>query len=69
MTIVPASRLSRADLCRLGNNVESVVRRDRSEVAAINRSLAIHSEAVDEVVVPVRFSNNDDASGQLCLAS
>ena len=69
MTIVPASRLSRADLCRLGNNVESVVRRDRSELAAINRSLSIHSEAVDEVVVPVRFSTNDDASGQLCLAS
>jgi hypothetical protein len=69
MTIVPASRLSHADLCRLGNNVESVVRRDRSELAAINRSLAIHSEAVDEVVVPVRFNNHDDASGQLCLAS
>jgi hypothetical protein len=69
MTIVPASRLSRADLCRLGNNVESVVLRDRSELAAINRSLSIHDEAVDEVVVPVRFNRNDDASGQLCLAS
>ena len=69
MTIVPVARLSRADMCRLGNNVESVVRRDRSEMAAINRSLSIHGEAVDEVIVPDRFNNIDDASGQLCLVS
>ena len=69
MTIVPASRLSRADMCRLGNNVESVVRHDHLEMATTDRSLAIHGEAVDEVIVPVRFGKDDDASGQLCLAS
>ena len=52
MTIVPASRLSRADLCRLGNNVESVVRRDHSEMAAIDRSLPIHIEAAADVLRP-----------------
>ena len=55
MSIVPASRLSRADLALLGNNLNSACtrcdrvrrrRKSRRLVAAINRSLA----AVDEQV-------------------
>ena len=55
MSIVPASRLSRADLALLGNNLHSAYgdpdrarrrRKGRRLVAAINRSLA----AVDEHV-------------------
>jgi len=55
MSIVPASRLTRSDLSRLGNNVvsrkkpgvssASVLR--RRFVAAVNRSLATIGEGVD----------------------
>ncbi len=69
MTVVPASQLSRADLCRLGNNVPLVVSRDRSEMAAIKRSPASRGQTVDEVVVPFRTQDQDDASGQLSLVS
>jgi len=50
MTLVPASSLSRAELHMLGVNVVSAVREDRRhDLAAVNRSLDIHGEAVDEL--------------------
>ena len=50
MTIVRASSLSRADMCMLGNNVLPAVREDqRHDLAAVNRSLHAHGEAVDEL--------------------
>ena len=56
MTIVPAKRLSRAEMFMLGNNVYPLVERDRrgqyqdQELAAVNRSLSIHGEFVDELI-------------------
>jgi len=49
MTIVRASRLSRAELYMLGNNVLTAVREDRHNLAAVNRSLHAHGEAVDQL--------------------
>jgi len=53
MSIVPASRLSRSDLCRLGNNLDAASRRCRRRrrpgwqvLAAVNRSLAHLDERV-----------------------
>ena len=50
MTLVPASCLSRAEMHMLGTNVVSAVREDgRHDLAAVNRSLDAHGEAVDEL--------------------
>ena len=55
MSIVPASRLSASDLARLGNNVGGPVvrsihhRRKRELVAAVNRSLSIVGEQVNQL--------------------
>jgi hypothetical protein len=49
MMIIPASRLSSTDLSLLGNNLMPAVRRDhrqRRQLRAINRSLAIVQEQV-----------------------
>ena len=61
MTIVRASSLSRAELCMLGNNVLPAVHEDRRhDLAAVNRSLHAHGEAVDELAPgPVIASAND----------
>jgi len=50
MTIVRASSLSRAEMHMLGNNVLPAVREDRRhDIAAVNRSLDVHGEAIDEL--------------------
>ncbi len=49
MTIVPASSLSPAEMHMLGTNVVAAVRQDHSDVSAVNRSLEMHGEAVDEL--------------------
>ena len=55
MTIVPISRLTHADMLRLGNNVLPAVLLDsqrQDELGAVNRSLAIHGECVEDVAEP-----------------
>ena len=55
MTIVPMSRLTRADILRLGNNVLPAVLCDsqrQDELGAVNRSLAIHGECVENLAQP-----------------
>lgn len=47
MSIIPANRLSASDLHHLGNNLGPAVRHDRDELAAVNRSLAIHDDQLD----------------------
>jgi len=49
MTIVRASSLSRAELCMLGSNVLSAIHEDQHNLAAVNRSLHAHGEAVDQL--------------------
>ena len=59
MSIIPASRLSSSDLALLGNNVLPASRhrpvrnyaqqRRRSEIAAVNRSLAAFGESVGKL--------------------
>ena len=52
MSILPASRLTAADLARLGNNLRPPARPraprpgGRSALAAVNRSLARHGQCV-----------------------
>ena len=56
MTIVRASSLSRAELCMLGNNVLPAAREDRHNLAAVNRSLHAHGEAVDQLEPPLEVT-------------
>lgn len=66
MSVVPASRLSRSDLCLLGNNLADSGprrrRRRRQVLAAVNRSLA----RLDERVGRGRAAPADSAT--LCSA-
>ena len=49
MTIIPSHQLQRSDLRRLGRDLPALVRADRAERrSAVNRSLALHHEALDE---------------------
>lgn len=61
MTLVPVSRLSVTELRMLGNNLTSRTRRDR-ELGAVNRSIAVHGEEVDELAplgfVPVKLTKH-----------
>jgi hypothetical protein len=52
MSIIPASRLTTTDLALLSNNLRPVLRKDRSELDAVNRSLAIHQESVRHLFKP-----------------
>lgn len=52
MTIVPASRLSRAEMHILGNNVAFAPRRGSPKPAAVNRSLPADEEGRDESSAP-----------------
>ena len=57
MTIVPMSRLTHADMLRLGNNILPAVLLDsqrQDELGAVNRSLAIHGEDVTDLAEPSR---------------
>jgi hypothetical protein len=47
MTVIPASRLCPSDLAHLGNNVGPAIHRDREQLAAVARSLAVHEPDVD----------------------
>ena len=70
MSIIPASRLSRSDLCRLGNNlayprplsVAACARHKRRRLlAAVNRSLACIGERVTRLHRPLMASANSAA--------
>jgi len=47
MTVIPIANLSQAEIRMLGANIVSAVGGDR-EIDAVNRSLAIHDEQVEE---------------------
>ena len=49
MTVIPISNLSHAEIRMLGTNVVSAARHDR-EIDAVNRSLLVHDEQVDNLV-------------------
>ncbi len=49
MSVIPASRLSSSDLMELGNNLLPAVVRDRSDLPAVNRSLAAVGEQVERL--------------------
>ena len=51
MTIIPQGSLSWTELRMLGNNLVSRPRRD-PELGAVNRSIAMHDEEVDELAPP-----------------
>ena len=48
MTVIPISNLSKAEIRMLGTNVVSAARNDR-EIDAVNRSLLVHDEQVDNL--------------------
>jgi len=48
MTVIPIADLSQAEIRFLGTNIVSAARGDR-EVDAVNRSLAIHDEQVEDL--------------------
>jgi hypothetical protein len=60
MTVIPISNLSQAEIHLLGTNVVSAARGD-SEIDAVNRSLAIHDEHVDDLA--------DHRAGELMAAT
>jgi len=47
--IVPASKLTVAEMRRLGNNVYPTYLKDRGELPAVNRSLVAHGEEIDSL--------------------
>jgi len=49
MTVIPIADLSQADIHFLGTNIVSAVRHDR-EIDAVNRSLAIYDEQIEDRV-------------------
>ena len=49
MTVIPISNLSQAEIRMLGTNVVSAARHDR-EIDAVNRSLLVHNEQVDNLI-------------------
>ena len=61
MSIVPVSSLSNHELALLGNNVRGEACRDRRELRetremrAVNRSLALHDEAVVRLHTPLAW--------------
>jgi hypothetical protein len=65
MTIVPASRLSRAEMHMLGNNVAFAPRRSSPKPAAVKRSLPTDEEGRDESAAPV---GNAQWAGQEAVA-
>ena len=48
MTVIPISNLSQAEIHMLGVNIVSAARVDR-EIDAVNRSLSIHDEQVEDL--------------------
>ena len=65
MTIVSAAQLSRRELGRLGHNTPLDVRRDRRQTReAVNRSLAVHDEAIgdDDPIVEAALQSEHLAS-------
>ena len=65
MTLISAARLSRRELDRLGHNTPVAVRQDRRETRdAVNRSLAVHGEAIgdDDSIVEAALRSEHVAS-------
>jgi hypothetical protein len=60
MTVIPISNLSQAEIRSLGTNVVSAARGDR-EIDAVNRSLAIHDEQIEDLA--------DYGPGELMMAT
>ena len=50
MTIIRAHDLTRHDLNQLGTNLAATVRRDPTEIEAMNRSLATLGEEMDQEI-------------------
>lgn len=50
MTVIPATQLTNRDMDQLGNNVRPAVKQDQHH-EAVNRSLAVHDEALDDVEI------------------
>jgi len=48
MTVIPIAKLSQAEILMLGVNIVSAASGDR-EIDAVNRSLAIHDEQVEDL--------------------
>ncbi len=49
MTVIPISNLSHAEILMLGTNITSAARGDH-ELDAVNRSLSIHDEQVENLI-------------------
>jgi hypothetical protein len=47
MTLIPINALTPADVRRLGTNVQTAAAEEHTHLAALNRSLAAHGEALD----------------------
>ena len=52
MTLILASQLDERELDRLCHNVDGDAELDVDDLAAINRSLAVHGEEVDDAMTP-----------------
>lgn len=51
-SILPSAKLTRGELRMLGDNVLYAVDHDGQDLSAVNRSIAVHGEDVDELFVP-----------------
>ncbi len=50
MTLIPVKALSPFELDQLGTNLAATVRRDPAEIEAMNRSLAMLGEEMDDEI-------------------
>jgi hypothetical protein len=65
MSIVPVSCLSSAEMSLLGRNLAAEVRKDRAELAAVNRTLAVHDVQVRRLYRPGTTARRRSASLRL----
>ena len=61
MTIVPAKQLSNQEMDTLGNNVRPAVKLDQ-HLEALNRSLAVHGEKLDDNDIERAYQSEEVAS-------
>ena len=61
MTIVPAKQLSNQEMDTLGNNVRPAVKLDQ-RLEALNRSLAVHGEELDDNDIELAYQSEEVAS-------
>lgn len=62
MTIIPINLLSSLELDHLGNNLDATVERHPDEIAAMNRSLAMLGEALDDEAIDTAARSEQVAS-------